>query len=41
MDETEREEMEWLYGNTPAGLRMLAAHELAAEFGDDVEEWLV
>ena len=32
---------EWLYGDTCAGLRMRAAEELAAEFGTDVEEWLV
>lgn len=32
---------EWLYGDSPAGLRMQAAAELAAEFGNDVSEWLV
>jgi hypothetical protein len=32
---------EWLYGDTPAGLRQRAAEDLAAEFGTDPEEWLV
>lgn len=32
---------EWMYGDGPAGLRMRAAEELAAEFGTDVSEWLV
>ena len=32
---------EWTYGDSPAGLRMRAARELAAEFGNDVEEWLI
>jgi hypothetical protein len=32
---------EWLFGNTPYGLRLRAAHELAAEFGVDVDEFLV
>jgi hypothetical protein len=30
----------WLYGDSPGGLRMQAAEALAAEFGDDVSEWL-
>jgi hypothetical protein len=37
----EQEDAEWLYGRSAAGLRLRAATELAAEFGDDVEEWLV
>lgn len=32
---------EWFYGNSPAGLRMQAAEDLAAEFGNDVSEWTV
>ena len=32
---------EWLYGNTPGGLRQRAAEDLAAEFGTDAEEWLI
>lgn len=32
---------EWLYGNSAAGLRQQAAEDLAAEFGNDVSEWLV
>jgi hypothetical protein len=32
---------EWLYGNSPGGLRMQAAGALAAEFGTDIDEWLV
>jgi hypothetical protein len=32
---------EWLYGDSPAGLRQRAAQELAAEFGTAAEEWLV
>lgn len=40
-EEDARTDAEWLYGNSPAGLRRQAAEELAAEFGSDVEEWLV
>jgi hypothetical protein len=40
-DETDETDAEWLFGNTPYGLRLRAAHELAAEFGVDVDEFLV
>jgi hypothetical protein len=34
-------ENEWLYGNSPGGLRRRVAEDLAAEFGTDVSEWEV
>jgi hypothetical protein len=36
-----RTDAEWLYGDSPAGLRQRAAEELADEFGTDVSEWLI
>jgi hypothetical protein len=36
-----RTDAEWLYGNSPGGLRMQAAEALADEFGTDVSEWTV
>jgi hypothetical protein len=35
------DDAEWLYGNSPAGLRQRAAEELASEFGNDASEWLI
>lgn len=35
------EDIEWVFGGTPFGLRYSAAAELAAEFGSDITEWLI